>query len=124
MTDLTRAYIKAFCETISVGIPSEREAAKAITQLLRQLDAAEAEVTAMKTDGSYYKESTIDKLIADRDAETARADAAAGQMRERCVAVCRTFIANNWPDLTEREMGAYNALLAISALPLHEEPQT
>jgi len=94
--DLTRARIETIVR--SYDALHHTDIVTAITQLLRQLDAANA-----------------------------RADAAAEQMRERCVAELTSEDWNNcgcWPcrGHEERRMTLELAVEAIAALPLHEEP--
>lgn len=108
MTDLTRAEIEALVNLRQFSGETRVKTNRAITQLLRQLDAATAERNGLLR-------AVTDNHVALQRAETAEAarDVAAGQMLERCIGV----IAKGGLHTIQSRVDA------LRVLPLHEEPK-
>ena len=99
-------------------------------------DLTRAEIAEISIDPTQFSRElvaqAITQLLRQVDAETARADAAAGQMRERCAVMIETHAlvySNAPPKLVQSSRAVEDThhktiAAAIHALPLHEEPKT
>ena len=144
MTDMTRAEIEVFLEDLTYR---HQPGVNTITQLLRQLDAANAPAERLCPIGippeshelcsagscDVCAASMRERLVA----ANARADAAAGQMRERCISAAKAagtkketnrvgdmYSPDGYEEIETEVDGLDDILEAIAALPLHEEPKT